>query len=1014
MQRPQKRISRWNRWLTAAWFFLTPVAALGGVPFPGVPYKPDPPPAIDGQLDDWSAVPGATAITRREQAVYGAPAWRSPQDLSGKVWLAWRDDFLYLAADVTDDRLVQRGRGQALWKGDHVELYLDLAPDRDAQRNTFGAGQVHLGFSPGSLEKTGDPLADAPPEATVFAPEGTQAKGVQVAAQKTITGYTLEAAIPWPLLARLAGMPFRPVAGAALNYEIGLSDCDGPEPAQEKLMTVLAAPWRHARNRLVSAALAGADGKGSPPVRGLEVLKGVELQPKKQETVAFASLPVPPGKEAVLTLKARLATPRVAGYTRGMRLLLNGKPLDASRLVNWDREETRVDGRAMQAAAGDTFNVPYAPDFDSPNRHPSYALRSGPKLCRYELRVTDLVQPGQNALVIANAAAAEIQRALVVADVKLEVRSPATVRAKRPAPTGPLALIRPATHLKVSYAVVQRGPATLELSLGKERFRVESEFSTPKPAWVHGPNPYFDFRREVVERDEAILVRDTFINRTQENLPLMHRHRAFIAGLKKVCLAGLSPSGLEASLADPANPTSYGATASAGVGLLPVDDVMQVHSVLFSAPDHVGLADNQLVVRPGQSYTAEWALVPTARPAYYDMVNAVRRLRGVNFTLPGSFAFLRAHPRTMTHLWSDQQFVDFVRFKNAHFLCDGYGYATYKGRFPHGTPFQGLDYTVLRKQMERLRRIVPEARHQLYFHCFLDVLDEAPEKYRDARLLCADGSQATYGKPYERIFVPTEKNAFGRDIAGNVEMILGPPPKGFGCEGVYWDEFEYSRYQWHYADFSRPDAGLPWDGVSGDINPRTMQITRLKSAVELISQPFRLALARRILQGHDLVANGQPHTRTMAALHFPRFVETGSISNCAHTLLYSPIALGDHLTERSEIDAYRVMLRALDFGCVYYWYNDVTVIPTHPHLTSYMFPITPVELGEGYLIGRERIVTNRSGRYGWGDASAHEVHVFDDQGRERPEFKAPTLTIDRQTFTELRLPEDFSAAIMRK
>ena len=39
-------------------------------------------------------------------------------------------------------------------------------------------------------------------------------------------------------------------------------------------------------------------------------------------------------------------------------------------------------------------------------------------------------------------------------------------------------------------------------------------------------------------------------------------------------------------------------------------------------------------------------------------------------------------------------------------------------------------------------------------------------------------------------------------------------------------------------------------------------------------------------------------------LHFPRFVETGSISHCAATHLYSPIALGDHLTERSELDAY--------------------------------------------------------------------------------------------------------------
>jgi hypothetical protein len=244
-------------------------------------------------------------------------------------------------------------------------------------------------------------------------------------------------------------------------------------------------------------------------------------------------------------------------------------------------------------------------------------------------------------------------------------------------------------------------------------------------------------------------------------------------------------------------------------------------------------------------------------------------------------------------------------------------------------------------------------------------------------------------------------------------LILEPLPHGFGCEGVYWDEFEYSRYQYHYDDFSRP-TGLPWDGVSADIDPRSMKISRLKSSVTLISQPFRLALARRIMEHHLLVGNGQPHTRTMTKLHFPRFVETGSISHCATATLYTPIALGDHLTERSEVDAYHVMLRALDFGCVYYWYHDLHVIPTHVALTHYMFPITPVELHEGYIIGQERIVTNRSGLFGWGDSSRHEVHVFDDQGREVPSFKAATVVHDGSTFTELRLPEDYSAAIVRR
>jgi hypothetical protein len=64
-----------------------------------------------------------------------------------------------------------------------------------------------------------------------------------------------------------------------------------------------------------------------------------------------------------------------------------------------------------------------------------------------------------------------------------------------------------------------------------------------------------------------------------------------------------------------------------------------------------------------------------------------------------------------------------------------------------------------------------------------------------------------------------------------------------------------------------------------------------------------------------------------------------------------------HLTERSEEDAYRHMVAALDYGCVSHWYRDVQVIPTYETITKFMYPITPVELHEGFIIGRERILT---------------------------------------------------------
>jgi hypothetical protein len=225
---------------------------------------------------------------------------------------------------------------------------------------------------------------------------------------------------------------------------------------------------------------------------------------------------------------------------------------------------------------------------------------------------------------------------------------------------------------------------------------------------------------------------------------------------------------------------------------------------------------------------------------------------------------------------------------------------------------------------------------------------------------------------WPKIFFPLKDNSFGPEIAKNVDMILDE----IRADGVYWDELEYGAYRYHY--------GQPWDGCSADINQASMKIAGLKSSVALLTQPWRVEMAKKILARGPLVGNGQPHTRTMAALRFPRFVETGNPSNCAMAQLHSPIALGDHLTERSELDAYRDMLSALDYGCLYHWYDDLTLVPNHPTLTEHMYPFTPIELHEGFVIGRERIITRRSGLFGWGDSSRHEVHVYDDSGREVP------------------------------
>ncbi|MCD6361066.1 MAG: hypothetical protein J7M38_09395, partial [Armatimonadetes bacterium] len=557
-------------------------------------------------------------------------------------------------------------------------------------------------------------------------------------------------------------------------------------------------------------------------------------------------------------------------------------------------------------------------------------------------------------------------------------------------------VIRPRAEFTKQYTVEQTGPARLKVTVGGESFEVQSRFSSPDGKWNQGSCDFFRHERRIEERTEGVTVFDTFTNLTDENLPLMQRHECNLSGrLKRKWLAGLSPYSDEVSMAQPANPTSFGTTGNAGIGLMPENDEFQVHVVNYALNGVLGLADNSFVLRPGASYTAEWTIVPLAGTDFWDFVNAARRLRDANFTLPNQFAFLSVREH-------DEDFLRrFMEHKTPDLVCASIGYPRYKGMYAHGTAFQHVDLSLYARHDERIRQMFPNVKTSVYFHCFLDVIDGGETTYADARTLRPDGSQATYGKPYDKIFFPTLENTFGRDIARNMDMIFDVCK----ADGVYWDELAYSAYQYHY--------GEPWDGCSGDIDPSTHKLRRLKTSVTLISQPWRVRELKRCLARGPFIANGQPHTRTVARLKFQRFVETASISNCLRAVLYSPIALGDHISEKTGQDAYRWMLKALNYGCVYNWYSE-SVKTAYPTLASHMFPITPMELHEGYIIGQERIVTNRSGYFGWGDTSQHEVHVYDETGREVEDFDAPLVTRDGATYTELRIPEDWSAAIIRR
>jgi hypothetical protein len=359
---------------------------------------------------------------------------------------------------------------------------------------------------------------------------------------------------------------------------------------------------------------------------------------------------------------------------------------------------------------------------------------------------------------------------------------------------------------------------------------------------------------------------------------------------------------------------------------------------------------------------------------------------------------------------TDELLIANIRNRGAKYAINCIWNFNFEGRSTELTPVN-----VGKQQMiDRVRQVCPDIEQVVYFHCFAgyqdprdwalfpDVVDWQKKTFADDVIMRPDGTVADYSNPNMPLFLPTEGSAWGSAM----EKLLDYRVKATGTQGYFWDEMEYSAYKYDYNP-------RHWDGVSGEIDQNTHRLTRKITNVTLASQPWRLRMAQTLLERGPLMGNGAPLTRSFGQLHFPRFVETAAITNLTYAQLYTPIALGDHLTERNQVDCYRNMVRGLDYGAVYYWYHTAIDV-TRPTLTSYMFPVTPINLGHGYLIAKERILTNRSGYFGWNDNSDFDVVVFNPRGEQTDEVQISRIQRDGKTFAEVRIGEGYSVALVRK
>ncbi len=249
------------------------------------------------------------------------------------------------------------------------------------------------------------------------------------------------------------------------------------------------------------------------------------------------------------------------------------------------------------------------------------------------------------------------------------------------------------------------------------------------------------------------------------------------------------------------------------------------------------------------------------------------------------------------------------------------------------------------------------------------------------------------------LFMTTLTNSYGKALMETFKYVI----EEIGYN-VYIDEITASPM----VPFG---AYAEWDECTVVIDKKSHAVKGKISSAILLQQPWRAALFEYLRsKGKTVViANGSHYTRTMLNWKNLQCFNEGDLGNdlVIDSHLSHPLCIaqpyGGNTPERFQA-RYKAARGLLDRGGIQF----VAFSAEFP-----MFPITPVELHSGYVIGEERILTNRSGQFGWGDDSSADVYVFDGQGKrvEKPDVKE--IRQDKKVLTELRMPSDCMAILVR-
>ena len=514
-------------------------------------------------------------------------------------------------------------------------------------------------------------------------------------------------------------------------------------------------------------------------------------------------------------------------------------------------------------------------------------------------------------------------------------------------------------------------------------------------------------RRRVEIVSGHIAVSDTFTNLRDEVTGVMFENALSLPRKPQRAVFG----GLETMLAEVRNSSNPSAGAQLGgdfVALLREDDVFRTQGYMRRSDRAIAVGSRNLGLPPGGSHTLAWSIYIIPDAGYYDFINAVRRDWQSNYTCDGPFAFPYGAgcDNGPFSIWTRkpirQETVNGflakrpVKYVITHVASDysvSPGASTREKSFlGHGTAI--LDYKwwgdMTRNMTAAFQAHAPHVEVHAYMHKNLCSEQGNRETYADCRALDATSRRLSDTGVFAR-YVPTVDNAYGRRLAETYRYLAEDLNTHIYMDEICVGVTAWERYQ-------------EWDECTVAIDPATHRVRHTLSIPNLLTKPWlEEMLAYLTANGRGVIANGPPVTRTLQNHQLMHFVERGmGRSGLIAAHLTSPLAF----CYATGTKGYSHFREALGCGALcFLWSGD---------WSEHIFPFTPLEVRPGYLICRERIVTRLSGRFGWCDASASEIFVYDGEGKRTTGSEVTVVAEGGTSVFEVRMPTDHVAIIVRR